>query len=65
MEVVKASGEKDSMGNIKLLMEYLPQPDILTLLNPDNADMTRLWDARTLSFDVEVYFQTYVYCANL
>ena len=57
MEIVKASGEKDSMGNIDLLMDYLPQPDILTLSKPDNTDMTRLWDARTLSFDVEAYFQ--------
>ena len=57
MEIVKTSGEKDSMGNINLLMDYLPQPDSLTLSKPDNADMTRLWDARTLSFDVEAYFQ--------
>lgn len=57
MEVLKATGEKDSMGNVDLLMEYLPQPDVLTLLRPDSADMTRLWDARTISLDVEYYFQ--------
>jgi hypothetical protein len=57
MEIVKATGEKDSMSKINLLMEYLPQPDVLRLLRPDNADMTRLWDARTLSFDMEYYFQ--------
>ncbi|KAJ5115575.1 hypothetical protein N7526_011456 [Penicillium atrosanguineum] len=60
MERVKASGEKDSTGNINLLMEYLPRPDVLTLLRPDNADMTRLWDARTLSFDVESHFEAYM-----
>lgn len=57
MEIAKAGDEKDSISNMKLLMEYLPTPDWLSFARPQNADMMRLWDARAMVMDVKKYFK--------
>lgn len=56
MEIAKAKDEKDSVSNVKLLMEYLPQPDWLSFARPQSADMIRLWDARAMVMEVKEYF---------
>ncbi|OQE36198.1 hypothetical protein PENCOP_c012G06427 [Penicillium coprophilum] len=60
MDIAKANGEKDSMSNMNLLLEYLPRPDWLSLAKPQGADMMRLWDSRALVMDVRKHFQKYM-----
>ncbi|KAJ5150509.1 uncharacterized protein N7500_010698 [Penicillium coprophilum] len=60
MEIAKANGEKDSISNMNLLLEYLPRPDWLSLAKPQGADMMRLWDSRALAMDVRKHFQKYM-----
>ncbi|KAK1753835.1 hypothetical protein QBC47DRAFT_303201 [Echria macrotheca] len=59
MEVVKMDNEQDEIPNMKLLMEYLPTPNVFSLLSRHSADMLRIWDARNLVLDVDTYFERY------
>lgn len=42
MEMVHRYGQRDTIPNMELLMEYLPNPDVITLMQPNNADTLRL-----------------------
>ena len=57
MEVVHGHDEREATPNMELLMEYLPIPDFMNLMQPDTADMLRIWDARALVMDVDKYFR--------
>ena len=57
MEVVHRHDEREATPNMELLMEYLPTPNVMNLMQPDNADMLRIWDARVLVMDVDKYFK--------
>ncbi|PGH26457.1 hypothetical protein AJ80_01770 [Polytolypa hystricis UAMH7299] len=59
MEMARGN-DKDSIPNTDLLMEYLPTPDVRKLMWPQNADVLRLWDARTLVFSADEYFERYM-----
>ena len=48
-------GDEGKVLNTQL-MKYLPTIDIASLTQPNNAEMLRLWDARSLGMDVEKYF---------
>lgn len=57
MEVVKSSKERDGIPNMDLLLKYLPKPEVSSLLQPHNADMLRIWDARPFGLEVDKYFK--------
>lgn len=57
MEVVHRHDEREATPNIDLLIEYLPTPNLMNLMQPDNADMLRIWHARALVMDVDKSFR--------
>lgn len=59
-EIIHRRGEKDTIPEVKALMDYLPTPSIASLLSPNSADSLRLWDTRSLALDVDEYFNGYV-----
>lgn len=59
-QIVQKHGEKKTMPQVDVLLEYLPKPNIKAMLRPSNADATRLWDARALFMDVNKWFQEYM-----
>ena len=60
--MVNTSKNKDSISNIDLLVQYLPQPSLINLLSPNSADTVRIWDARTIVLPADDYFERYVIC---
>lgn len=59
-EIIHRRGEKDTIPEVKALMDYLPTPLIVSLLSPNSADLLRLWNTRSLALDVDEYFNGYV-----
>jgi len=56
MEMVKRTGA-DGRPDLGRVMRYLPAPTLSTLMNPLGADMTRIWDGRSIvSIDVDEFF---------
>jgi hypothetical protein len=39
------------------LTKFLPTIDIISLMDNNNADTLRIWDARDLSLDVNKFFK--------
>ena len=56
---IAGGNEESIVPRMDIVMEYLPTPDILQLGLPHNADMMRIWDARTLVLDTDRFFQRY------
>jgi hypothetical protein len=56
-EVVKMGDSKDEIPELMTLTKYLPTTNILSLMEPNNADMLRIWDARDLALDVNKAFR--------
>lgn len=56
MEMVNQGDENDRMPDIDLLMKYLPDIDLLSLLEPESADSLKFWDARTIVLDRQKFF---------
>ena len=59
-EIIHRRGEKETVPEVKALIDYLPTPSISSLLSPNSADSLRLWDARSFVLDVDGYFNRYV-----
>lgn len=57
MEMVNQGDERDKTPNIDLLMEYLPDINLVSLLQPDSADSLKFWDARTIVLDRHKFFE--------
>ncbi|KAJ5742540.1 uncharacterized protein N7511_011272 [Penicillium nucicola] len=60
MEMVKQGDDRDLMPNMELLMEFLPDIDIFSLLRPESAQSLKLWDARTIVIDRHKFFERYI-----
>ncbi|KAI3049468.1 hypothetical protein CBS147353_11672 [Aspergillus niger] len=60
MEMVNQGDENDRMPDIDLLMKYLPDIDLLSLLEPESADSLKFWDARTIVLDRQKFFDRYI-----
>jgi len=57
MEISNSRDEKERVPRVDRLMEYLPNPEVSSLLSPHGADMMRLWDAVSLVLDVQELFE--------
>lgn len=57
MEMINLGDKEDQTPNIELLMEYLPDTNLLSLIQTQSAGFTKLWDARTLVLDRDKFFQ--------
>jgi hypothetical protein len=60
MEMVCQGDSKDQMPNIDVLTRFLPDIDLLSLLQPDSAQSLRFWDARTIVLDRNKFFKRLV-----
>jgi hypothetical protein len=48
----------DETPDMKLTTKYLPTPQMSSLrLMNNSADMLRIWDARDLSLDADMFFE--------
>jgi hypothetical protein len=57
-EAVKMGPPIDETPDMELTTEYLPAPQLSSLLSMNNsADMLRIWDARDLSLNVDMFFE--------
>ena len=57
-EAAKMGPPIDETPDMELTTEYLPAPQLSSLLSMNNsADMLRIWDARDLSLDVDMFFE--------
>lgn len=56
-EAVKMGDPEEETPNIGTLTKYLPTIDILSLMDNNNADTLRIWDARDLALDVNKFFK--------
>ncbi len=56
-EAIKMGDSADEMPDIETLIKYLPAPRLFPPPSTNNADMTRIWDARSLALDVNKYFK--------
>lgn len=56
MEMVIQGNDEDRTPNMDLLLEFLPDIDIFSLLRPESADSLRFWDARTIVLDRNKFF---------
>jgi hypothetical protein len=56
-ETVKMGGPDEEIPDISTLTKYLPTIDILSLMDNNNADTLRIWDARDLALDVNKFFE--------
>jgi hypothetical protein len=56
-EAVKMGGPEEETPDYRTLTKYLPTMDILSLINNNNADAYRVWDARDLALDVNKFFK--------
>ena len=59
MEIIKKGRKEEETPDVEILMKYLPQPPLSKLPYPNNADLLRIWDARSLVFDVEKFFKRF------
>jgi hypothetical protein len=57
MEMVNQGNEKDKTPNMDLLMKYIPHTDLISLMQPNGADILRFWDARTIVLDRTKFFE--------
>ncbi|KAJ6114080.1 hypothetical protein N7512_007525 [Penicillium capsulatum] len=57
MEMVSMGNEEDKTPNMDLLRQFLPDFNIMSLLQPESADFLKLWDARTIVLDRQKFFQ--------
>lgn len=57
MEMVSRGDKMENTPDLELLMRYLPHTDIISLLRPNGADITRFWDARTIVLDRSKFFE--------
>ncbi|KAK4148361.1 hypothetical protein C8A00DRAFT_39095, partial [Chaetomidium leptoderma] len=58
MEAANMSGA-DMKSYATKAMRYLPTTDIAAFMKPNGAAMTRIWDARSMFFDVDKFFKLY------
>ncbi|KAJ5335809.1 uncharacterized protein N7506_005745 [Penicillium brevicompactum] len=60
MEMVKQGDDRDQTPNMELLMKFLPDIDMFSLLRPESAQSLKLWDARTIVIDRHKFFERYI-----
>ena len=51
-------GEENAKPNMNVLLKYLPSPRLFPP-STNNADICRIWDARSLVLDVEKFFERF------
>jgi len=56
-EAVKMGGPEEETPDVNTLDKYLPTTDILSVMDNNNADTLRIWDARDLALDVDQFFK--------
>jgi hypothetical protein len=56
-EAVKMGDPNEEIPDYDTLSKYLPTVDFFSLMNNNNADALRLWDARDLILDVNKFFK--------
>ncbi|KAL2835295.1 hypothetical protein BDW59DRAFT_177240 [Aspergillus cavernicola] len=59
MEMVNLGDEEDKTPDTDLLMKYLPEIEIFSLLRPESADSLKVWDARKTVLDRDKSFERY------
>ena len=57
MEVIKMGDQEEDVLDVGLLAQYLPNFPLFPPPSNNNPDMLRFWDARTLTRDVDKFFQ--------
>ncbi|KAJ5210551.1 hypothetical protein N7491_010358 [Penicillium cf. griseofulvum] len=60
MEMVNQGNDRDQTPNMDLLMQFLPDVDIFSLLRPESAQSLKFWDARTIVIDRHKFFERYI-----
>lgn len=56
MEMVNLSGDMDGVLNMDLLLRYLPDTDLFSMLRRESPQILKLWDARTIVLDRAKFF---------